>query len=53
MLAINRFPQSAIVALGLLAAAVLPAAADGLINAFDNAGTSLSKGADGTWKIAF
>lgn len=41
MLATHRLCQSAMVALGLLAAA-LPAAADGLINPFDSAGTGLS-----------
>ena len=43
MLAINRHCRSAVAALGLLAAIAPPAMADGLINPFDNAGTSLSK----------
>ena len=43
MSAIPRFRRPAIVALGLLAAVATQAAADGLINPFDNAGTGLSK----------
>jgi surface antigen len=42
MIPTYRLCRSAIVALGILSAAALPALADGLINPFDSSGTSMS-----------